>query len=70
MLRRARGVEDVETELEDIVEAAKQSRQIRNPYYSIWRRRYRPQLIIALIFMIFQQFDVSAPRLNVFYTDK
>ena len=60
VLQRARGVDDVEIELEDIVEAARQSRLIRNPYKSILQRKYRPQLVIACIFMIFQQFDVSS----------
>ena len=59
MLQRARGVDNVEIELEDIVEAARQSRMIKNPYMTILQRKYRPQFIIACIFMIFQQFDVS-----------
>lgn len=41
------------------MEAARQSRMIKNPYKSILKRKYRPQLVIASIFMIFQQFDVS-----------
>ncbi|CAL5228352.1 g11467 [Coccomyxa viridis] len=57
VLQKARGVVDVEIELHDIVEAARQSRLIRNPYISIWKRKYRPQLFVALIFMLFQQFD-------------
>ncbi len=61
VLQRARGVDNVEIELEDIVEAARQSRMIKNPYRTILQRKYRPQFIIACIFMIFQQFDVSAP---------
>ena len=59
MLQRARGVDNVEIELEDILEAARQSRMIKNPYMTIMKRKYRPQFIIACIFMIFQQFDVS-----------
>ncbi len=59
MLQRARGVDNVEIELEDITEAARQSRLIKNPYLTIMKRKYRPQFIIACIFMIFQQFDVS-----------
>ena len=62
MLQRARGVDNVEIELEDIVEAARQSRMIKNPYMTILQRKYRPQFIIACIFMIFQQFDVSPPN--------
>ncbi|CAK0785840.1 hypothetical protein CVIRNUC_009052 [Coccomyxa viridis] len=57
VLQRARGVDNVEIELEDIVEAARQSRMIKNPYRTILQRKYRPQFIIACIFMIFQQFD-------------
>ena len=63
MLQRARGVKDVSVELDDIVEAARQSRLIKNPYKSIMQRKYRPQLVIAIIFMIFQQFDVSVRAL-------
>ena len=59
VLQRARGVDNVEIELEDITEAARQSRMIKNPYMTILQRKYRPQFIIACIFMIFQQFDVS-----------
>ena len=62
VLQRARGVDDVEIELEDIVEAARQSRMVKTPYLTILQRKYRPQLIIACIFMIFQQFDVSVPN--------
>ena len=62
VLQRARGVDNVEIELEDIVEAARQSRMIKNPYMTILQRKYRPQFIIACIFMIFQQFDVSPPN--------
>ena len=69
VLQKARGVEDVDIELEDITEAARQSRLIKNPYLTIIKRKYRPQFIIALIFMIFQQFDVSPPHLKTFWTD-
>ena len=65
VLQRARGVDNVEIELEDIVEAARQSRMIKNPYITILQRKYRPQLVIACIFMIFQQFDVSLYRQRI-----
>ncbi|CAL8468665.1 g8205 [Coccomyxa elongata] len=57
VLERCRGVPQVDVEFEDIVEAARQSNLIKNPYLNILQRKYRPQLIIACIFMIFQQFD-------------
>ncbi|EIE22371.1 general substrate transporter [Coccomyxa subellipsoidea C-169] len=57
VLERCRGVQNVDIEYEDIMEAARQSNLIKSPYYNILKRKYRPQLIIACIFMIFQQFD-------------
>ena len=42
VLQKARGVEDVDIELEDITEAARQSRLIKNPYLTIIKRKYRP----------------------------
>ena len=67
VLQRARGVDNIDVELGDILDAARQSRLIRNPYISILKRKYRPQLVISCIFMIFQQFDVrllSTPWLH------
>lgn len=43
-------------ELEDIVEAVNVSRMIPNPYFTILRRRYRPQLVMSIMIPIFQQF--------------
>lgn len=57
VLERCRGVPQVDVEFEDIVEAARQSNLIKNPYLNILQRKYRPQFVIACIFMIFQQFD-------------
>lgn len=59
-------MKEVDLEYEDILEAARQSNLIKNPYYNILKRKYRPQLIISLIFMIFQQFDVSAHTASSF----
>jgi hypothetical protein len=59
VLERLRGVKDVDAEYEDILEAARQSRLIKSPYANILKKKYRPQFIIACIFMFFQQFDVS-----------
>lgn len=58
VLRRIRGVENVSEEFGDIVYAARQSQLIKNPYWNlISKKKYRPQLVISVIFMIFQQFD-------------
>lgn len=42
-------------ELEDIVDAVNTSRTIVNPWSTILRRRYRPQLVISILIPIFQQ---------------
>lgn len=42
-------------ELEDIVDAVNVSRSVRNPWGTILRRRYRPQLVISILIPIFQQ---------------
>jgi sugar porter (SP) family MFS transporter len=57
VLQRIRGVEGVDVEYADILEAARQSNLIKYPYANICKRKYRPQLITVLVFMIFQQFD-------------
>lgn len=46
---------DVTVELEDIVDAVNTSRTIVNPWSTILRRRYRPQLVISIMIPIFQQ---------------
>lgn len=67
-------MKEVDVEFEDIVEAARQSNLIKSPYMNILKKKYRPQFIIACIFMIFQQFDVSIMlRLhsqNIFHLQK
>ena len=58
VLRKIRGVQDVSAEYHDIVCAARQANLIKNPYWNlISKKKYRPQLVTAVIFMIFQQFD-------------
>lgn len=42
-------------ELEDIVDAVNVSRTIKNPWTTILRKRYRPQLVISILIPIFQQ---------------
>jgi hypothetical protein len=45
----------VGVELEDIVDAVNVSRTIKNPRFTILRRRYRPQLVISILIPTFQQ---------------
>eukprot|EP00878_Enallax_costatus_P003747 GHUV01003963.1.p1 GENE.GHUV01003963.1~~GHUV01003963.1.p1 ORF type:complete len:430 (+),score=129.74 GHUV01003963.1:238-1527(+) len=54
-LQRIRGTDNVNVEFDDICEAVRVSRSVRNPYRTILRRRYRPQLVISVLVPIFQQ---------------
>mmetsp|Transcript_28770 Transcript_28770/g.63386 ORF Transcript_28770/g.63386 Transcript_28770/m.63386 type:complete len:544 (+) Transcript_28770:163-1794(+) len=55
VLRHVRGVEDVEAEFLDIVEAAEAANAVVNPWRTILQRRYLPQLTIAVLIPLFQQ---------------
>ncbi|CAN6201501.1 unnamed protein product [Urochloa humidicola] len=55
MLRRVRGVEDVDDEYADLVAASAASRAVARPWRDILRRRYRPQLVVAVAVPACQQ---------------
>eukprot|EP00775_Hariotina_reticulata_P012572 gene12572-12704_t len=55
VLQRIRGTKDVTVELEDIVDAVNVSRTVVNPWLTILRRRYWPQLVISCLIPTFQQ---------------
>jgi sugar porter (SP) family MFS transporter len=55
VLQRIRGTSDVTIELEDIVDAVNVSRTVVNPWGTIFRRRYWPQLVISILIPTFQQ---------------
>ncbi|PSS33200.1 Hexose carrier protein [Actinidia chinensis var. chinensis] len=56
MLQRVRGTEDVQAELDDLIKASEISKTIDNPFEKILRRKYRPQLVMAIAIPFFQQF--------------
>uniref|UniRef100_A0ACD5VK79 Uncharacterized protein n=1 Tax=Avena sativa TaxID=4498 RepID=A0ACD5VK79_AVESA len=55
MLQRLRGTTGVQKELDDLVTASNISRTIKNPYRNILQKKYRPQLVIALLIPFFNQ---------------
>lgn len=55
VLVRVRGTEDVEEELEDIRAAIKQAALVVNPYRTILKRSYLPQLLIPISVQLFHQ---------------
>jgi predicted MFS family arabinose efflux permease len=56
VLRKIRGIENVDAEFEDLILAAEESKRITSPFRNLLLRRNRPQLVIAFIMQFFQQF--------------
>ncbi|KAF8728106.1 hypothetical protein HU200_018685 [Digitaria exilis] len=61
LLQKLRGTDSVQKELDDLVSASNHSRTIRYPFGNIFKRKtifkrnYRPQLVIALLIPFFNQ---------------
>ncbi|WIA37403.1 hypothetical protein OEZ86_014328 [Tetradesmus obliquus] len=58
VLRRIRGAEDVEVELQDIKDAAVAARSTKvNPWRAIFSRKFTPQLVTIVALQVFNQLD-------------
>ncbi|KAL6989418.1 Hexose carrier protein hex6, partial [Sarracenia purpurea var. burkii] len=56
MLQRIRGTDDVQAELDDLIKASEVSKTItHNPFRKIMQKKYRPQLVMAIVLPFFQQ---------------
>uniref|UniRef100_A0A0E0R2H3 Major facilitator superfamily (MFS) profile domain-containing protein n=1 Tax=Oryza rufipogon TaxID=4529 RepID=A0A0E0R2H3_ORYRU len=55
LLQRLRGTTSVQKELDDLVAASNLSRTVQYPFRNIFKRKYRPQLVIALLVPFFNQ---------------
>ncbi|TKV94922.1 hypothetical protein SEVIR_9G327600v4 [Setaria viridis] len=55
LLQKLRGTTSVQKELDDLVSASNLSRTIKYPFGKICKRKYRPQLVIALLVPFFNQ---------------
>jgi len=55
LLQRLRGTTRIQKELDDLVSASNVSRTIQHPLRKIFKRKYRPQLVIALLVPFFNQ---------------
>ncbi|XP_020578448.1 sugar transport protein 8-like isoform X2 [Phalaenopsis equestris] len=56
MLRKVRGVENVEAEFEEMKQASKMAQQVKHPYRMLMNRPSRPPLVIGMLMQVFQQF--------------
>jgi MFS transporter, SP family, sugar:H+ symporter len=49
LLEKIRGTSDVDAEFEDMVEASELANSIKHPFRNILQRRYRPELVMAIV---------------------
>ncbi|CAJ1977234.1 unnamed protein product [Sphenostylis stenocarpa] len=56
VLKKIRGVENVEPEFQEILKASKVAKTVKSPFKNLIKRHNRPPLIIAVMLQVFQQF--------------
>ncbi|KAK7401288.1 hypothetical protein VNO78_12660 [Psophocarpus tetragonolobus] len=56
VLKKIRGVENVEPEFQEIVRASKVAKAVKSPFKNLLKRHNHPPLIIGVIMQVFQQF--------------
>ncbi|KAK8619561.1 hypothetical protein V6N13_135844 [Hibiscus sabdariffa] len=56
VLRKIRGVENVDDEFDSILHACEMARQVKDPFRKLMKPVSRPPLVIAICLQIFQQF--------------
>ncbi|KAF5736851.1 putative sugar transporter [Tripterygium wilfordii] len=56
VLKRIRGVENVDLEFDSIVQASEIARQVTQPFKKLMKPASRPPLVIAILLQVFQQF--------------
>lgn len=54
-LKRIRGIDNVDEEFDDLVAASDESKMVEHPWSNLLRRKYRPQLTMAILIPCFQQ---------------
>ncbi|CAB4293458.1 unnamed protein product [Prunus armeniaca] len=55
-LKKIRGVDNVEPEFLEIVDASRVAKEVKHPFRNLLRRKNRPQLDIAILMQVFQKF--------------
>ncbi|RZS15909.1 hypothetical protein BHM03_00047806 [Ensete ventricosum] len=56
MLKKIRGTEKVELEFQEISRACEMARHVKHPFRTLMKKHSRPQLVIAVLMQVFQQF--------------
>ncbi|KAK8500576.1 hypothetical protein V6N12_037827 [Hibiscus sabdariffa] len=65
MLRRIRGIYNVDEEFKDLAKASEAAKLVQSPWRDILSRKYRPQLTFAILIPLFQQ--LTGMNVFVFY---
>ncbi|KAH7652947.1 Sugar/inositol transporter protein [Dioscorea alata] len=65
MLKKIRGIDDIEDEYNDLVAASEESKLVEHPWSNIFQRKYRPQLTMAFAIPFFQQ--ITGINVIMFY---
>lgn len=52
ILKKIRGVDNVEPEFLEIVEASRAAKEVKHPFRNLLKRRNRPQLVIAICMQV------------------
>lgn len=55
-LKKIRGLENVEKEYDEIVQATEMANKIKHPFRNLMKRSSRPQLVCGILLALFQQF--------------
>lgn len=56
LLKKIRGVENVDLEYKDILEACAEAKKVKHPWNELRKKQYRPQLCMSVLIPFFQQF--------------
>ncbi|KDP25512.1 hypothetical protein JCGZ_20668 [Jatropha curcas] len=64
-LIKLRGISNVDEEFNDLIAASEESKAVNRPWKAILRRKYRPQLVMAICIPMFQQ--LTGMNVIVFY---
>ncbi|PNY11820.1 sugar transport protein 7-like, partial [Trifolium pratense] len=54
LLEKIRGTNEVDAEFQDMLDAGELAKSIKHPYWNILKRRYRPELVMAICMPAFQ----------------
>lgn len=54
LLEKMRGTDEVDAEFQDMLDAGELANSIKHPYWNILKKRYRPELVMAICMPAFQ----------------